>query len=375
MKPSCRFNAALSAALLFDSATAQAATSGKFNVLSMNVAGLPAWLNNNGVPGDKTEVAALIGTKFAESGYDVIQVQEDFNYHAHIYRTDTHPYRTPTSGGVPIGSGLNTLSNLPWTSFRRIKWDKCSDISAADCFTPKGFTFMRIALSGGDPSSNSTTTYTDFYNIHADAGTSSADFKARQSNIAQVASYISLHSTGNAVVIYGDLNSLYSRADTAVRALLDGTSAAGPGWHDVWVDLVKGGVVPPGATQCGVPAVNEQCETLDKVIYRQADGSVLTDHNPVWAVLKHGGEGGTEVSLVLAADEYWTVAELCKGEKSDKERNFYIRAFTSKGRNLAAGTATGDCKTFEAPEGWQIVGYLGQAGEEVDQLAFVYGPQ
>lgn len=86
---------------------------------------------------------------------------KDFNYHAYVYKTDNHTYRTSTSGGVPFGSGLNTLSNYPWVEFQRFKWNKCSDIAAADCLTPKGFTTMRIRLSEG--------VYVDFYNLHADA--------------------------------------------------------------------------------------------------------------------------------------------------------------------------------------------------------------
>ncbi len=74
MKPSRGFNAALTAALLLDGTLA--ATSGRFNVLSMNVAGLPAILNSNDVPGDKATNAATIGSKFAVSNYDVIHVQE-----------------------------------------------------------------------------------------------------------------------------------------------------------------------------------------------------------------------------------------------------------------------------------------------------------
>ena len=52
------------------------ASTGKFNVLSFNIAGLPAIFNSNGVPGDKSTNAETIGTKFAQYGYDVIQVQE-----------------------------------------------------------------------------------------------------------------------------------------------------------------------------------------------------------------------------------------------------------------------------------------------------------
>lgn len=55
---------------------ALAATSGTFNVLSFNVAGLPEIINGNDVPGDKTENTKLIGERFAEYGYDVIHVQE-----------------------------------------------------------------------------------------------------------------------------------------------------------------------------------------------------------------------------------------------------------------------------------------------------------
>jgi hypothetical protein len=56
--------------------TAMAADGGDFNVLTMNVAGLPAILNSNDVPGDKATNAGTIGTLFAKYGYDVINVQE-----------------------------------------------------------------------------------------------------------------------------------------------------------------------------------------------------------------------------------------------------------------------------------------------------------
>lgn len=53
-----------------------AAASGVFNVLSMNVAGLPAILNSNDVPGDKATNARTIGSYFTEYGYSIINVQE-----------------------------------------------------------------------------------------------------------------------------------------------------------------------------------------------------------------------------------------------------------------------------------------------------------
>jgi hypothetical protein len=70
------------AAATLASSVSAIATSGGFNILSFKVAGLPAILNDNDVPGDKATNAGTIGTLFAEYDYDVIHVQEDFAYHA-----------------------------------------------------------------------------------------------------------------------------------------------------------------------------------------------------------------------------------------------------------------------------------------------------
>lgn len=104
-----------------------AQTTGSLNTLTFNVAGLPSALNGNDVPGDKTTNTARIGQLFTQHDIGLIHVQEDFNYHATLYANDKHPYRTATSGGVPIGSGLNSLSNFPFTDFERVKWDQCSN--------------------------------------------------------------------------------------------------------------------------------------------------------------------------------------------------------------------------------------------------------
>lgn len=52
------------------------AASGTFDILTFNVAGLPAFLQGNGQSGDKTANTKLIGSKFAQNGYDIIHVQE-----------------------------------------------------------------------------------------------------------------------------------------------------------------------------------------------------------------------------------------------------------------------------------------------------------
>jgi hypothetical protein len=393
------------------------ASSGEFTVLSFNVAGLPEILNNNDVPGDKTTNTASIGTDFAAYDFDVIHVQEDFNYHATLYEYDDHPYRTATSGGAGIGSGLNTLANFDWVDFAREKWDDCSDASESDCLTPKGFTFMRVVVDEG--------VYIDFYNLHADAGTEDGDLEARQSNLQQVADYIDTWSIGNAVLVFGDTNSRYTRTGDNTRVFKTQNSLT-----DAWVELIEGGVYPTqgaDASECDNPSTTNDCEVVDKVLYRgnrfitldaidfnyigseflQDDGNILSDHNPIlvnytWSLsdsfrasalsggphgtwfndlddipdspktstitvaggerldsvaveltdgtaFSHGGTGGTASSLTLAADEFWTSAELCTGEYDSHTRNFYIKATTSEGNSVTAGETTDDCVTFTAP--------------------------
>lgn len=155
-------NIASLSAITIASAASATVLSGTFTALTFNVAGLPSILQSNDVEGDKATNAGELGTYFAEYDYDIINMQEDFNYHAYIYATDDHAYRTATSGGAVIGSGLNTISNYDWIDFTRVKWDTCSDASEDDCLTPKVFTFMRWNPEDG--------VFIDYYNLHADAG-------------------------------------------------------------------------------------------------------------------------------------------------------------------------------------------------------------
>ncbi|OJD36704.1 endonuclease exonuclease phosphatase family protein [Diplodia corticola] len=423
---------------------AMAATSGSLTALAMNVAGLPAILQGNDVPGDKTTNTASIGTKFSELGYDIIHVQEDFNYHATLYEYDTHPYRTATSGGVPFGSGLNTLSNFDWIDFERIKWATCSSASGADCLTPKGFTFMRAKVDEG--------VWIDVYNLHTDAGIEDDDEAARTANVKQVADHIDAYSAGNAVLVFGDTNSRYTRVADNIALFTTQN-----GLTDAWVELEHAGTPPSEELLCANPSTTDACETVDKLFYRgsrllslsatdfsyaspdflQANGSILSDHNPIlvsldWSVadaslrqsgywggphgtwfndaatggalpaapppagatltlaganrldsialnltdgtaLAHGGAGGTPQSLVLESGESVNGLKLCQDKYENHTRIFYAQASTTSGRTVAAGTETSDCVTYEAPSGFGLVGFAGRAGDEVDQLAAVWG--
>jgi hypothetical protein len=414
------------------------AESGAFTALTYNVAGLPEGLSS--APTPRGTATTSIGQRLGP--YDIVHVQEDFNYHANLYAADTHPYRTPTSGGAGIGSGLNTLSGYAYDTddFERVQWNSCQ-VDSGDCLTPKGFTFMRERLAEG--------VYVDFYNIHTNAGTNAGDLSSRAANLSQLSSFVAAHSAGNAVVVMGDTNTRYTRTGDTIAAF-----AQSNGLTDAWVRLERGGVAPAIGTDalvCDEDAITDTCEVVDKVLYRgskfvtldatayhnehagfleTSSGLMLSDHDPIsvrfsWsttaafrmsdqfggphgdyytdidsvpaaarasvismragsrvdrigltlntgAELAHGGTGGAATSLTLGSGEYVTSVKLCEGKYNNATRIFYAQFTTSTGNTLAGGVATSDCVTRTAPSGWQVAGFQGRSGDEVDKLGFIY---
>ncbi|MEU1194171.1 jacalin-like lectin [Streptomyces sp. NPDC005859] len=265
--------------------------SGSFSALTYNVAGLPEILSSASTPRESSTTA--IGRRIAP--YDIVHVEEDFNYHAYLYAGDTaHAYRTPTSGGAGIGSGLNTLAKLPYDTddFERVHWNSCQ-IDSGDCLTPKGFTFMRERLAEG--------VYVDFYNLHTNAGTNDGDLASRADNLSQLTAFIKAHSAGNAVVVMGDTNTRYTRSGDTIAEF-----AAANSLTDAWVQLIRGGTPPAKGSDALVcdqsgPTVPNTCEVVDKILYRGSKlvslnatsydnehakfltdaGLMLSDHDPI----------------------------------------------------------------------------------------------
>ncbi|MGW5612542.1 jacalin-like lectin [Streptomyces sp. NPDC003877] len=244
----------LTAATATPAAAATAAT-GSFTVLTYNIAGLPLGLGDS----DPATNTPMIGQRLGP--YDIVNVQEDFNYHASLYAHDQHPYRTATSGGAAFGDGLNTLSDLPFEDFQRVRWNDCT---GTNCLTPKGFTLARVRLAEG--------AYVDLYNVHTNADSTEEALAARRANIEQLSDFVRANSSGNAVIVMGDTNTRYTRTGDNVRTLLTEN-----GLTDAWVERVRGGTPPaPGsdALLCDAVAPADDCEVVDKVLYR---GSALVD--------------------------------------------------------------------------------------------------
>jgi hypothetical protein len=65
---------------------------------------------------------------------------------------------------------------------------------------------------------------------------------------------------------------------------------------------------------------------------------------------------------------------LTGGQQDGRTRLFSASFTTDADRTLSTGTATSDAVTFTAPSGWQIAGFSGRAGDEIDKLGVLYAP-
>lgn len=263
-------------------------TSGSFSVLTYNIAGLPEIISSA-----KTKRApsiAQIGRILNQ--FDVVNVQEDFNYNKYLYHSgNSHSFRTRTKGKVPFGDGLNTLSRYPVHQTVRIPWSHCT---GADCFTPKGFTYSRLQIAQNQ--------YIDLYNVHTNAYNHPSAAAARRENIRQLSAFIEKNSADKAIIIMGDLNAHYDFYLDNLPELLSKNNL-----KDAWLELGNEHKLPVVSQQLpdnSILKVNNQTESIDKILYRSSNqitlsvsdyqvqhqlfknenGLPLSDHHPVGIV-------------------------------------------------------------------------------------------
>lgn len=336
----------------------------EFTVLTYNIAGLPELISSGDPAVNTPKISVLV------NNYDIVQVQEDFNYHAALYANDYHPYRTATSGGVPFGDGLNTLSNFPFSDdIARVKWNDCSNTDG-NCLTPKGFTLNRIRLSEG--------VYLDVYNFHTGAGDVEVALDARRKNITQIVNYINANSAGNAVLLTGDTNCRYTRSGDNIRLVASETGAA-----DAWIQMIKDGIAPTqgaDALVCDGLITDFECEVVDKIFYRSnnyitltpleftyedaefrdENGNMLSDHRPVFTRFQYtlnsnrkmsdqfGGPHGTSFNDVnsLPATPSVTKIGMRAGSRIDQ-----VNLTLSNGTTFAHGGTGGTAKSLTLNSG------------------------
>lgn len=240
------------------------------SVISANVSGLPAFLSkyDRVVP----EAQKTLGGMLNKSGYDIVCVQEDFQYHKELCAEMTsYPYKTYTSGGVPIGDGLNIFSKYPMYNIDRVAWESFNGVfsDGADALTPKGFLKCTVDVGG---------VLIDLYNIHGDAYSTDADQLAKKAQLEQLSAYIEAHSAGRPIIITGDTNLTFHKDPKSefYRIMIEDG-----GFTDCWVEVKNNGNYMQGADGSGLIANWYKkfgghdwgrWDSVERVLYRNGDG-------------------------------------------------------------------------------------------------------
>ncbi len=208
--------------------------------LNCNVAGLPDFksligMGSTDVKGNTRQLGAV----FNSSDFDVIAVQEDFNYHNILTREmKNYKYSTGHSGGVPGGDGLNIFTkSIPIYNQTRQEWHSCfGGIAEGDALTPKGILYTVLDLGNGIT--------VDFYDIHADAFDGAGNALSRAAQYLQLLAFVGENSSDRPVILTGDFN-------TSVHLNYGGENSADEemmydltqkyGFKDAWIETCNNG--------------------------------------------------------------------------------------------------------------------------------------
>lgn len=313
----------VSLALVLSQPATIAAANDTFSVATLNVDGLPTYIgsihvNPDGPGGDTW----LVGDYLAQKCYDIIGVQEDFNYDEEL-RTPLEPSHNcgEWQGEINLGAGkiVNVLLGGRFeTDGLRVFWRRQHVVESEeavawrdsygkfdhcwDAIVVKGFRRLEMTLGGGQR--------IVVYDMHMDASTDAdeasgndqGDMDARRSQWIQLREEVLSRLDERPVILLGDMNSLYPR-DSIQALFIDPINATGRHHvSDTWVEYELGGQYPAvGTGDRNVAYANG--EVLDKILYinpvggtrlklegyrletdyTRDDGTPMGDHYPVSA--------------------------------------------------------------------------------------------
>lgn len=283
---------------------------GEFTLLSYNVAGLPQEVSTE----QPTRHIPMISPRLGP--YDVVLTQEDFDwwqpllglldfagYHDALRAQADHPYRSgqhpgPIAVGVDpaarpllVGDGLGMMARYPFTEPIRVPWTGCfggilPDGGAADCLAMKGFSVATTTLGDGH--------LVDIYNLHAEAGGTTADQALQAADYDQLASFMTSHSTGRAVILAGDTNLHIDPAHP---------DASGQADQMIWADFLAATGLVDTCAELACPDL----ASIDKAAYRDGPGVDLTPLSHTYPRGDFLGPAGEDLSdhLPLAVRFAW----------------------------------------------------------------------
>lgn len=271
----------------------------QFSVATLNVDGLPPQLSALGLTikinpeGPQEKYTAVIGQKLMEKNWDVIGLNEDFNFHDVLmqnmsgYQVMTHSGKFESSTAAALGilarrwrfktDGLELLVKRPMNAYNEDiqAWNDCYGYfdHDNDSLTMKGFRRYEVDI-------DSKVTI-DVIILHADADDYIQDIRARELQMNQMMDYVEKNIKCNhPLVIMGDFNQFYER-DRLQELVIDRlNNNKSINARDAWVEYSK--------EHKDVP------EMLDKILYVNRQKSdyklILTEFGNGYDFLRDTGE-------------------------------------------------------------------------------------
>lgn len=317
-----------------------AAAQSQLRVGTYNVDGLPGSILTISInpEGPGTAHTPAIADHLENSGWDIIGMNEDFNFHDLLtagmpsYEFQTYQgrfegdysligpilaktHRFAIDGlelAVRRGHTVTAEDIVPWRSDAVYGYLT----NAQDSLTMKGFRYYGITTAEGAE--------IDVIILHADAGYQLPDRRARENGQDQLCAYIEERlTTPRPLIIMGDFNCLYFRDDMKARVIDRLNAIPGFDARDAWVETHNRGQFP----EWQHPTDNDEkwrdnnltytatTEQLDKILYvnrsgaattltlettaaiedwLRPDGVQLSDHLPVQATFSVNTTGGID---------------------------------------------------------------------------------
>ncbi|KAL3668946.1 hypothetical protein V7S43_006233 [Phytophthora oleae] len=150
--------------------------------------------------------------------------------------------------------------------------------------------------------------------------------------------------------------------DRPLHPLLSGIEFGGTGNNAYeYRDAVEPGEVVRGVTI----RAGKRVDGLG-IIHQDLSGNPVTLENGARA------GGGDPQTLTLGPGEYIKTIEAHTGAKDGRKGIFYIKFTTNLGNSVHGGTPTNDVGTQTADEGYQLGGFYGKSGDEIDSVAAIW---
>ena len=213
-----------------------------FTVCTYNIDGLPTNLNVLGFElpikpsGTGAGGTVKIGEYLAGKNYDIIGVNEDFQYHSELMQNMAATYEYATwQGPIDVSESIPNIPlemdglNLLWKKGIKVENEKITSFTNAygildhenDSLVTKGFRYYKVTLQSG--------TVIDMYITHMDASVNlndAEDIRVRRIQLKQIADAINANHNGRPIILMGDTNCHY-QYDDVNGLLLDAINSQG----------------------------------------------------------------------------------------------------------------------------------------------------